>query len=166
MDLIVRKIPQSDTIKVYPVSDVHLGSILHDKDGWQAFCRRVEREDAYLILGGDLINNNTRNAVGSPFTVMRMCHIACDVQITYANGAVVNTGFVTNLFDDDIIAMTAPGLGMAIQKANNAELGRKRNCENAYIAYPCIDRGASRQVFQTRDYLQGKPKRVHTYFKA
>lgn len=27
MDLIVRKIPQSDTIKVYPVSDVHLGSI-------------------------------------------------------------------------------------------------------------------------------------------
>ena len=52
MDLIVRKIPQSDTIKVYPVSDVHLGSILHDKEGWQAFCRRVEREDAYLILGG------------------------------------------------------------------------------------------------------------------
>lgn len=67
MDLIVRKIPQNDTIKVYPVSDVHLGSILHDKEGWQAFCRRVEREDAYLILGGDLINNNTRNAVGSPF---------------------------------------------------------------------------------------------------
>ena len=67
LDLIVRKIPQSDTIKVYPVSDVHLGSILHDKEGWQAFCRRVEREDAYLILGGDLINNNTRNAVGSPF---------------------------------------------------------------------------------------------------
>ena len=46
MDLIVRKIPQSDTIKVYPVSDVHLGSILHDKEGWQAFCRRVEREAA------------------------------------------------------------------------------------------------------------------------
>lgn len=67
MDLIARKIPQSETIKVYPVSDVHLGSILHDKDGWQAFCSRVEREDAYLILGGDLINNNTRNAVGSPF---------------------------------------------------------------------------------------------------
>lgn len=67
MDLIVRKIPQSDTIKVYPVSDVHLGSILHDKEGWQAFCRRVEREAAYLILGGDLINNNTRNAAGSPF---------------------------------------------------------------------------------------------------
>lgn len=44
-----------------------MGSILHDKEGWQAFCRRVEREDAYLILGGDLINNNTRNAVGSPF---------------------------------------------------------------------------------------------------
>ena len=67
MDLIVRKIQQSDTIKVYPVSDVHLGSILHDKDGWDRFCRTVEQEDAYLILGGDLINNNTRNAVGSPF---------------------------------------------------------------------------------------------------
>lgn len=67
MDLIVRKIQQSDAIKVYPVSDVHLGSILHDKDGWDRFCRMVEQEDAYLILGGDLINNNTRNAAGSPF---------------------------------------------------------------------------------------------------
>lgn len=60
MDLIVRKIQQSDAIKVYPVSDVHLGSILHDKDGWDRFCRMVEQEDAYLILGGDLINNNTQ----------------------------------------------------------------------------------------------------------
>lgn len=65
-------------------------------------------------------------------TVMRMCHIACDVQITYANGAVVNTGFVTNLFGDDIIAMTAPGLGMAIQEANNAELGRKKKLRKTH----------------------------------
>ena len=81
MDLIVRKIPQSDTIKVYPVSDVHLGSILHDKEGWQAFCSRVEREGAYLILGGDLINNNTRNAVGS--TLRCSCQAARATQISH-----------------------------------------------------------------------------------
>ena len=67
MELIVRRIPQRDSIRIYPIADVHLGSLLHDKESWNAFCRRVEQEDAFLILGGDLINNNTRHAAGSPF---------------------------------------------------------------------------------------------------
>lgn len=67
MELIVRRIPQRDSMRIYPIADVHLGSLLHDKESWNAFCRRVEQEDAYLILGGDLINNNTRHAAGSPF---------------------------------------------------------------------------------------------------
>lgn len=66
MDLICHRLP-GKAAKIYPVSDVHLGSILHDKAGWETFCRRVEAEDACVILGGDLINNNTRHAAGSPF---------------------------------------------------------------------------------------------------
>ena len=52
MDLICHRLP-GKAAKIYPVSDVHLGSILHDKAGWESFCRRVEAEDAYVILGGD-----------------------------------------------------------------------------------------------------------------
>ena len=41
--------------------------------------------------------------------VMRMNHILCDARITYENGAVVQTGFVTS-FGGDIIIQTAPEL--------------------------------------------------------
>lgn len=45
---------------IYPISDVHLGAIEHNKDAWESFCKRIEKEDAYLILDGDLINNSVR----------------------------------------------------------------------------------------------------------
>jgi predicted phosphodiesterase len=54
--------------RIYPIADVHYGSISHQKQEWDAFVRMItEDEQAYLILGGDLINNNTRSSVGSPF---------------------------------------------------------------------------------------------------
>ena len=49
---------------------------------------------------------------------MRTCHIICDADITYENGALVRTAFVTNL-GGDIIARTAPALRDAINAANN-----------------------------------------------
>ena len=48
--------------------------------------------------------------------VMRMTHIVCEAKITYANGAVVSTAFVTNL-GGDVIARTAPELRRAIEAA-------------------------------------------------
>ena len=48
--------------------------------------------------------------------VLRMNHIICDADITYENGAVVRTAFVTNL-DADTIAETAPDLRNAIADA-------------------------------------------------
>lgn len=48
--------------------------------------------------------------------VMRMNHIICDADITYENGAVVRTAFVTS-FGGDLIAQTAPGLRKAISDA-------------------------------------------------
>lgn len=50
-------------------------------------------------------------------TVMRINHIVADADITYDNGAVVRTAFVTNL-DRDIILQTAPDLRAAIAAAS------------------------------------------------
>ena len=55
-------------IVVYPVSDVHLGAMEHCEPQWQAFIKRVEEENAYLILAGDLLNNAVRSAgFANPF---------------------------------------------------------------------------------------------------
>ena len=48
--------------------------------------------------------------------VLKMNHIICDADITYENGAIVRTAFVTNL-DKDIVAETAPDLREAIADA-------------------------------------------------
>ena len=45
-----------------------------------------------------------------------MNHIICDANITYENGAVVRTAFVTS-FGDGIIVQTAPDLGAAVNAA-------------------------------------------------
>ena len=56
-------------IRVYPIADVHYGAINHMAAEWEKFCEDILKdEDAYIILNGDLINNNTRSSVGMPFT--------------------------------------------------------------------------------------------------
>lgn len=65
-DMIVHSFPNEITI--YPIADVHLGAVEHAETEWQAFLKRVEQEDAYLILAGDLLNNNTRGVrFANPF---------------------------------------------------------------------------------------------------
>ena len=48
--------------------------------------------------------------------VLRMNHIICDADITYENGAIVRTAFVTS-YGADVVAQTAPRLGQAIADA-------------------------------------------------
>lgn len=55
-------------------------------------------------------------AFGGRGVALKMNHIICDADITYENGAVVRTAFVTNL-DKDIVAETAPDLREAIADA-------------------------------------------------
>lgn len=58
----------ANDIKIYPIADVHFGSIQHQQKEWERFLNHITQEDdAYLVLNGDLLNNNTRNAVGSPW---------------------------------------------------------------------------------------------------
>lgn len=65
-DLITHAFP--DAITIYPVADVHLGALEHAEPEWQAFLKRVEEENAYLILVGDLLNNSIRGVkFANPF---------------------------------------------------------------------------------------------------
>lgn len=65
-DLITHAFP--DEINIYPIADVHLGAVEHAESEWQAFLKRVEQENAYLILAGDLLNNSTRGTkFANPF---------------------------------------------------------------------------------------------------
>lgn len=55
-------------IVIHPIYDVHLKSILCNEDEWKKFCAWLPKQkNHYIILGGDMINNNTRSSVGSPF---------------------------------------------------------------------------------------------------
>lgn len=55
-------------IKVACISDVHYGALEHLKKEWEQFVKSVvDDPNMYLILNGDLINNNTRSSVGSPW---------------------------------------------------------------------------------------------------
>lgn len=66
--LITKHFPDNRDLTIYPISDVHLGAAEHMESAWREFRTRVlEDENAYLILGGDLINNATRNSVSNVF---------------------------------------------------------------------------------------------------
>lgn len=52
---------------------------------------------------------------------MEVDHIVCGANITYENGAVVRTGFVTNL-DGENVHEAEPELGRRLNEANDARL--------------------------------------------
>lgn len=70
----------------------------------------LARDIAFFLFAPSLTAFSGRNCV------LKMNHIICDADITYENGAIVRTAFVTNL-DKDVVAETAPDLGVAIAEA-------------------------------------------------
>ena len=65
-DVITRRFDSA--IKIACISDIHLGALEHMEAEWNKFLASVVADpNLYLILGGDLINNNTRSSVGSPW---------------------------------------------------------------------------------------------------
>jgi predicted phosphodiesterase len=67
-EMIIRKFPSRPDLHIYPISDVHFGAAEHMAREWNKFCDNLlEDENAYIILGGDLINNSTRNSVSNIF---------------------------------------------------------------------------------------------------
>ena len=67
-ELITHKFPDRPDLHIYPISDVHLGAAEHMERAWKHFCDTLLSDpNAYIILGGDLINNATRNSVSNIF---------------------------------------------------------------------------------------------------
>lgn len=65
-DVIVKRFDSA--IKIACISDVHYGAIGHCEKQWKKFIQMVQEDPClHLVLGGDLINNNVRSSVGSPW---------------------------------------------------------------------------------------------------
>ena len=66
--LIIKHIPHPRDVHIIPIADVHLGSAECMENAWSDFCTRVLKDpDAYITLGGDLIDNGTRSSVSDIF---------------------------------------------------------------------------------------------------
>ena len=67
-EIITHEFPKREPIYIYPISDVHLGAAEHMEREWKKFCDGLlSQENAYIILGGDLINNATKSSVSNIF---------------------------------------------------------------------------------------------------
>ncbi len=64
----------------------------------------------------------------------RINHIICDANITYENGAVVRTAFVTS-YGGDIVAQTSPELGRLINETSD-KLRREKTKQLPKYSYP------------------------------
>lgn len=66
--LITRKFPEREDIRIYPISDLHIGALEHNEDKFIQFRNRIlEDNNGYVILNGDLINNATKSSVSNIF---------------------------------------------------------------------------------------------------
>lgn len=70
------------------------------------------------------------------FSVKNCQHIICDADVTYTNGAIINTCFVTNMEPEDVLARTAPELCeiIAAEDRKNREKQVRKNPRYKYPA--------------------------------
>ena len=76
----------------------------------------------------------THTCFSSKKTAMRMNHIITGTKITYENGAVVNTSFVTS-FGGDVVAKSCPELRYLLQKTS-MKLRKRKKRESYKYSYP------------------------------
>lgn len=63
-EMIVHTIPTNEDIKIFPIYDVHIGSPECREEEFCEFINRVkDEENAYVILGGDLLDNGIKSSV-------------------------------------------------------------------------------------------------------
>lgn len=67
-DMIIRHIPERKNIRILPVADLHLGASEFRQKAWAEFVEEVKgRDDTYIILAGDLINNAIKTSVSNVY---------------------------------------------------------------------------------------------------
>lgn len=72
---ISREFPDRQNISIYYISDLHTGAKNCYQEQFEKFVDWISKQDnAYLVLGGDLMNNATRSSVSNVFgETMRPC---------------------------------------------------------------------------------------------
>lgn len=66
--MIQRHFPRNDDLRIYFICDVHYGAHEHMDREWTDFCAGFMKDpNAYLILGGDLLNNGTKASVSNVY---------------------------------------------------------------------------------------------------
>ena len=67
-EMIQRRIPGEEPIRIYPIADVHLGASEHMEREWSQFCIDILKDPrAYIILDGDLMNNALKNSLSNVY---------------------------------------------------------------------------------------------------
>lgn len=63
-DLLIYKFPNKKDIKIYPISDLHIGAEECLLDAWRDFVKRLKKEpNSYITILGDMMNNGIRSSV-------------------------------------------------------------------------------------------------------
>ena len=88
--------------------------------------------------------------------------VVADVPITYANGAKVSTGFVTNLCDSEIIVRCDGKLHDVIEEANKRYLASSRTVYPKYVYPDCVISAALLGKIVNKG-VTFEIKRKHTY---
>lgn len=66
--MIQRHFPRNDDLRLYFICDVHYGAQEHMDQAWTQFCADAQKDPhAYIILGGDLLNNGTKTSVSNVY---------------------------------------------------------------------------------------------------
>lgn len=98
--------------------EYHDGCVVVDNPPFSILARiqefYIDRGIRFFLFAPSLTCLSGRNC-------MEVDHIVCDCKVTYENGAVVHTGFVTNL-DEENVLESDPELGRRLNEANNARL--------------------------------------------
>lgn len=71
--IILKRNITAKKIKIYPISDLHVGSAECNMRAWENFIDKVKSEDeSYLIIAGDMLNNGLKSSVTNVYEeVMR-----------------------------------------------------------------------------------------------
>lgn len=66
--LICKHIPGNEPIELWGISDLHVGAMAFHFDKWREYRQRIlDNDRAYIVIGGDMMNNTTRSSVGDIF---------------------------------------------------------------------------------------------------
>ncbi len=67
-DLIIYEFPKNKDIKIYPISDLHIGAKECMLETWKDFMKRLKREkNSYITIQGDMMNNATKSSVSNVY---------------------------------------------------------------------------------------------------